>query len=68
MRVSFVALIFAVCGACLLAIPQPPAPAKPQIAAAQIDFDALHMQAVAALENLQQSQERQAIVASALEF
>jgi hypothetical protein len=68
MRVRFVALVFAVCGACLFAIPQPPAPAEPQIAAAQIDFDALHIQAAAALEVLQQSHERQAIIASVLEF
>jgi hypothetical protein len=67
MRIGFVALVFAVCGACIFAIPQPPAPAEPLIAAPQIDFDALHTQAVAALEKLQQSQ-GQAIIASALEF
>lgn len=68
MRVGFVAFVFAVCGACIFAISQPPAPVEPQVVAAQIDFDALHTQAVAALEMLQQSHERQAIVASALEF
>ena len=66
MRKRFVALAFAVCGACLFAIPQ--SPAEPQIAAAQIDFAALHIQAIETLANLQQSQDRQAIVANTLEF
>jgi hypothetical protein len=68
MRVRFVTLVFAVCGACLFAIPQPPAPAEPQIAATQIDFDALHAKAISALEKLQQLNERQPSVASALEL
>ena len=68
MRLRFLALVFAVCGACLFAIRLPPVPAEPQIADVQIDFDALHAQATAALEELQQSHERQASVVSALEF
>jgi hypothetical protein len=68
MRVRFVALVFAVCGACLFTIPQPPVPAEPQTAEVQNDFEALHAQATAALEQLQQSHERQASVVSAVEF
>jgi hypothetical protein len=62
MRVRFIALTLAISGACLFAVPQPPAPAEPQQAEA-IDFDALRAQATAALETLQQSHGRR--VASA---
>jgi hypothetical protein len=58
MRIRFIALTLAVCGVCLFAIPQSPAPAEPQQAAAQIDFDALHAQAADALTVLQLSHER----------
>jgi len=54
MRVHFF-LVAAACAFCLLALPQPPAPAGPQVAAAQVDFDALHAEAKGALEALQQS-------------
>jgi len=57
MRLRLVAVTVIACGACLFATPQSPAPADPQQAEA-IDFDALHAQAAAALEALQQSQER----------
>ena len=67
MRVRFVALTLAVCGACLFAIPQPLAPAEPQQAAA-IDFDALRVQATAALETLQHSQEQRVASATSTEF
>ena len=50
-------LAAAACAFCLLALPQPSAPAGPQVATAQIDFDALHAQAKGALEALQQSHE-----------
>jgi hypothetical protein len=50
----------------LFAIPQPPAPAEP--VPEQIDFDALHAQASAAMTALQQSPERPATLASATEF
>jgi hypothetical protein len=68
MRVRYLTIVAAVCGACIFAIPETPMPVDSQIAAAKIDFDALHTQAVAALEKLQQSHEGQAIVARALEF
>ena len=54
-RLVVVTLIL--CGACLFATPRSLAPAEPQQAEA-IDFDALHAQATAALETLQQSRER----------
>jgi hypothetical protein len=65
MRVRFL-LVAAACALGLLALPQPPVPAEPQVAAAQIDFDALHAEARGALEALQQSHEpRLASAASA---
>lgn len=65
MRVRFL-LLAAACALGLLALPQPPAPAEPQVAAALIDFDGLHVQARGALEALQQSHEpRLASAASA---
>jgi hypothetical protein len=67
MRTRLVALSLAVCGACLFAVPQAPAPAVPQQAEA-IDFDALHAQATAALETLQQSQERRLASVAATAF
>jgi len=67
MRVHLVALSLAVCGACLFAVPQAPAPAEPQQAEA-IDFDALRAQARVALETLQQSQERRLASATSTAF
>lgn len=52
MRFRFVAFALVVCGTCLFAVPQSPAPAEPQAEA--VDFDALR-----ALDTLQQSRERQ---------
>ncbi len=63
MRVRYL-LVAAACAFCLLALPQPPAPAEPQVSAAQIDFDALRAEAKGALDALQQSREPQ--VASAV--
>jgi hypothetical protein len=57
MRMRFVVLSLAVCGAGLFAAPQSPAPAEPEQAEV-IDFVALRAQATAALETLQQSHER----------
>jgi hypothetical protein len=58
MQVRFL-LVAIACALCLLALPQPPAPAEPQVSAAQIDFDALRAEARGALEALQQSHEPQ---------
>jgi hypothetical protein len=58
MRAGFIALTIAICVAVVFAFPQPTAPVEPQQTVAQIDFDALHAQAAAALEALQQSHER----------
>lgn len=63
MRVRVVTLTLAVCGACLFAMPQLPAPAEPQQAEA-IDFNALRSQAMDAMTALQLTHERR--VASAV--
>ena len=68
MRARFIALMIAVCGVFVLATPQPTVSVEPQETAAQIDFDALHAQATAALETLQQSVQRQAALQAAVEF
>jgi hypothetical protein len=57
-RIRFISVTLAVCAACVFDIPQSRAPAEPQQEEA-IDFDALHAQAAAALNVLQQSNERQ---------
>jgi hypothetical protein len=57
MHMRLFAVTLAVCGACLLATPQSPAPAEPQQVEV-IDFEALRAQATAAMETLQQSHER----------
>jgi hypothetical protein len=67
MRLHLVALSLTVCGACLFAVPQAPAPADPQQVEA-IDFDALRAQARAALETLQQSQEHRLTSAASTAF
>jgi hypothetical protein len=66
-RFSFF-ILAAVCGLCLLALPQLPVPAEPQEVAGQIDFDTLHAQATAALESLRQAHERRAALATTAEF
>lgn len=64
MRVRYIPLALAF-GVCLFATPEPPAPVAPQVAAAQIDFAALHLQANNALEALRQLHEqRLALVAT----
>ena len=68
MRVPFIGLTAVVCGALLLAIPQPTMSVEPQETAAQIDFDALRAQATAALDALQQSQERRLASAESATF
>jgi hypothetical protein len=68
MRARFIALAIAVCGIFVLAIPQPTVSVEPQETAAQIDFDALHAQATAALAALQQSGQIQAALQAAVEF
>jgi hypothetical protein len=67
MRVRYF-VVAAACAICLLALPQPPAPVGPQVAAAQIDFDALHAEAKGALEALQHPSQRQASLEIAVEF
>lgn len=68
MRVRFIALTLAVCGVCLFAIPQSPAPAEPQQAAWEIDFGALRAQATDALTALQLSHERRMASATGEDF
>ncbi len=67
MRVRYL-LVAAACAFCLLALPQPPAPAEPQVSAAQIDFDALRAEAKGALDALQQSREPQVALAVSAAF
>ncbi len=50
--------ILVACAMGISALARLPAPAEPQVAAAPIDFDALHRQAHDALEQLRQSGER----------
>lgn len=65
MRVRYF-LVAAACALCLLALPQPPAPAETQVSVTQIDFEALHAEARGALDALRQSREpRMASVTSA---
>jgi hypothetical protein len=56
------------CGAALSAIAELTVPLEQKIAVAEIDFDALHSQANAALEKLRQSQDRRMAPASAAVF
>jgi hypothetical protein len=63
MRLRQVAIVIALCGSCLLAIPQESGPHKSQ-QAVEIDFNTLRAQATAALAALQQSEHRVASVAS----
>jgi hypothetical protein len=53
MRVRYF-LVAAACALCLLALPQPPAPAETQVSVTQIDFEALRAEAKGALDALQQ--------------
>ncbi len=67
MRVRYF-LVAAACALCLLALPQPPAPAEPQVSVTQIDFDALRAEAKGALEALQQSHEPRVASAASAAF
>ncbi len=67
MQVRFLVVAIA-CAFCLLALPQPPAPAEPQVSAAEIDFDALHAEAKGALEALQQPHEPRVASAASAAF
>jgi hypothetical protein len=67
MRVRYF-LVAAACALCLLALPQPPAPAEPQVSVTQIDFDALRAEARGALEALQHPSQRQAALDIPVEF
>jgi hypothetical protein len=67
MRVRYL-LVAAACALCLLALPQPPAPAEPQVSVTQIDFEALRSEARGALEALQQSHEPRVASATSAAF
>ncbi len=67
MRVRYF-LVAAACAFCLLALPQPPAPAEPQVSVTQIDFDALRAEARGALDALQQSHEPRVASAASAAF
>jgi hypothetical protein len=74
MRLRFLAVAGAViaCASLYLLMPRPSAPAEfateaaTETSAASIDFDALHAQAAAALESLEQSRMRRIASAKAL--
>jgi hypothetical protein len=67
MRIRVVALTLAVCGVCVISVPESPAPAEPQQAEA-IDFNALHSRAMDAMTALQLAHERRMASAVAQEF
>ena len=67
MQVRFL-LVAIACAFCLLALPQPPAPAESQVSAATIDFEALRAEAKTALEALQQSHEPRVASAASAAF
>jgi hypothetical protein len=67
MRVRYF-LVAAACALCLLALPQPPAPAEPQVSVNLIDFDALRAEAKTALEALRQSHEPRVASAASAAF
>jgi hypothetical protein len=68
MRIYLLPLMLVACGTALSAMAELTVPLEQQIAVAQIDFDALHSQANAALEKLRQSQDRRMAQASAAVF
>jgi hypothetical protein len=68
MRLYMLPIILVVCGTALSAIAEMSVPAQRQEIVAQIDFDALHSQANAALQQLRQSRDRQMEQASAAVF
>jgi hypothetical protein len=63
MRVRYLAVAALACTLSLLVMPQSTETAEPQKTVAQVDFDALHAQANAALETLRQSQQRRLALA-----
>jgi hypothetical protein len=64
MRKYLLPLVIVACTVCLSAVPELPVAAERLDAVAQIDFDALHMQATTALEKLRQSHERRIALTS----
>ena len=68
MRLYLLPVILVVCGTALSAIAEMSVPAERQEIVAQIDFDALHNQASAALEQLRQSRDRRIASTSAAVF
>ena len=68
MCIYLMPVILVVCGTALSALAEMSVPAERQEIVAQIDFDALHNQANAALEQLRQSQDRRQASASAAVF
>ena len=68
MRIYMMPVILVVCGTALSALAELSVPAQRQEIVAQIDFDALHSQANAALEQLRQSRERRMAPDSAAVF
>ena len=68
MRLYLLPVILVVCGTALSALAEMSVPAERQEIVARIDFDALHSQANAALEQLRQSRERRMASASAAVF
>jgi len=67
MRVHYF-VVAAACAICLLALPQPPAPAEKPVSISQIDFEALHVEAKGALEALRQSREPRIASAASTAF
>ena len=68
MRIYLLPFALLAGGAWVSAMAELPAPVERQDTVAQIDFDALHSQANAALEKLRQSGERRMAPASAAVF
>ena len=68
MRLYLLPVILVVCGTALSALAEMSVPAERQEIVARIDFDALHSQANAALEQLRQSRERRMASARAAVF
>ena len=68
MRLYLLPVILVVCGTALSALAEMSVPAERQEIVARIDFDALHSQANAAMEQLRQSQDRRMVSASTAVF
>ena len=68
MRIYLLPVILVVCGTALSALAEMSVPVERQEFVAQIDFDALHNQANAALQMLRQSHESRMASATAATF